>query len=297
MIYVVGTLALDTIIYCPRMPLKNTAVQVSSMHRVFGGTAGNVAAVLSALGERASVISLAGEDFPGSDYDRHLKSLGVETAHVSIRKGAHTSRAYAPVVESTGELVFYFEPMPGFSDLPLPRLGLSSGDFIHIATGNPAFNRRLAASTPGARISFDPGYDAPRYSKDDLESIFRRTLILSMNETELDSVLKTTGNGSWKSLFSYGIRVIVITHGERGSEAHTEGASFKIGSYTKSAMRDPIGAGDAYRAGFLAAYAKGMPVEECAKTGSAAASLIKEHVGGHASGMTLEKVLERAKEF
>lgn len=295
MIYVVGTLALDTIIYCPRMPKKNTSVQVTSMQRVFGGTAGNVSAVLASLGERASVVSLAGEDFPGSDYERHLHDLGVETKHIAIKKGAHTSRSYAPVVESTGELVFYFEPMPGFRTLPAPRITPSPEDFIHIATGEPAFNRRLVESAPGARISFDPGYDAPRYSKEDLEFIFRRTLILSMNETELEALLKTTGKTSWKQLFGYGIRVIVITHGARGSEAHTQEHSYTVNSFTKTATVDPVGAGDAYRAGFLAAYAKGMPVHECAKIGSSAASFIKEGPGGHPKGMTWEKVLERAK--
>jgi fructokinase len=42
---------------------------------------------------------------------------------------------------------------------------------------------------------------------------------------------------------------------------------------------DTTGAGDAYAAGFMAAYAKGLSLDLCGRTGSAAAAEIISHYG------------------
>jgi ribokinase len=295
MIYVVGTVALDTILYCSRMPRPNCSAPLRAFRCVYGGTGGNTASVLGAMGAKASLIAVVGSDFPGSPYEKSLNAKGVSTRHVFAREGALTSRSFAPV-DGRGRLVFYFEPQEGAGRMPVPTLPLGKGDFIHIATGDHEFNRALAAAHPGARISFDPGYDVWKYSREDFEFLFSRTEILSMNRTELAAVLKAVGKKGAKSLFSYGIKVLVVTCGARGSTVCSRlGERHRVKSYTRSVMVDPIGAGDAYRAGFLAAYARGLPLIECAKIASSAASFVKEQPGGQSGRISWARVSSRAK--
>ena len=298
MIYVSGPIAFDTILHCAHFPHPNSAVQVTGVHELFGGSAGNVAACLASLGESSSVISAVGEDFPGSPYEKKLLSLGVDTSHVSVVRGMRTSCAVMPV-DSRGDLqsFFYRGATGAFETLPAPKLALEEGDIIHIATGEPSFNRRLAAAYPGADISFDPGYDSPLYSKEDLESILPRVKTASMNTRELETALHTLGKNAAIELLGYGTETLIITHGRLGSCVYSGGRHFEVKAYAKARIVDTTGAGDAYRAGFLAARAKGMPLDKCAKFGSATASFVIERVGSQEGFPSWEEARERASEL
>ncbi|VVC72281.1 putative sugar kinase [uncultured archaeon] len=298
MIYVSGPISFDTMIYCPEFPEPNTAVPITELHESCGGAAGNVASCLSALGVRASVISLAGKDFPGSGYESRLKSLGVSLEHVKVEARELTSHAFMPV-NSHGEIQsFFFQgATKNFDSLPVPKIRLGKKDLLHIATGSPGFNRRLSASFPKEKISFDPGYDIPLYSKSDLEYIFSRVGIISMNENELKASLEKTGKSAPEGLLDYGATALVVTFGKRGSKIFSGGKSLHVRAYDKAAPIDTTGAGDAYKAGFAAAYSRGMEIGECAKVGSATASFIIEHIGGQAGIPDWETALSRSKKL
>jgi len=298
MIYVVGPIAFDTIIYCKRFPETNAAVPITGLYQVYGGAGGNTAVILSALGQKVSLISMVGEDFEGSDYEKHLRELGVDLKHVKTVKGAYTSRAFMPV-DSNGDLksFFYWGATAAFHNLFVPRISPTSRDLIHIATGDPKFNRRLVAAYPDATISFDPGYDVPLYSKEDFEFIFKRANLLFANEHECKVILGKVGKRTAKDLLTYGLEVVVVTYGAKGSVVFTPKEKITVKAYTKVKCVDPTGAGDAYRAGFLAAFMNGKPLEECAKFGSAAASYIISEVGGQTNAPTWEQVERRAKEL
>ena len=241
---------------------------------------------------------MVGEDFAGSDYERRLRELGVDLKHVKTVYGAYTSRAFMPV-DSDGNLrsFFYWGATSAFRNLLVPRINLTSKDLIHIATGDPKFNRRLVAAYPDATISFDPGYDVPLYSKDDFEFIFGRVNLFFANEHECSVVLHKVGKRTAKDLLSYGLDAVVVTHGAKGSEIFTPKAKITVKAYTKVKCVDPTGAGDAYRAGFLAAFMKGKPLKECAKIGSATASFVISEVGGQTNIPTWEQAEKRAKEL
>lgn len=294
MIYVVGTLAFDTILYCKQFPKTNAAVPITGLYSVYGGAAGNTAAVLGALGEKVSLVSVAGDDFRGSDYESHLHSLGVDTAHVRIVDGEYTPRAYMMVDEKNDLQSYFFWGASGaFSTLLVPKLKLAPHDIIHIATSDPAFNRRLVTAYEGATISFDVGYDVSLYSAEDLEFLFRRVTHVSMNEHELRVVLAQTGKASAADILSYGPQAVTITYGSKGSTVFTSGGAETIGTYAVERVADPTGAGDAYRAGFVAGLGRRMGLKQCAKAGAAAASFVIEGVGAQSKLPSWDGVVER----
>lgn len=296
MIYVIGHIAYDTIIYCSRFPAKNSATPITSLYEVYGGAAGNTSAALAKLDVPVSLVSMVGEDFANSDYDKHLGELGVDTSHVRVVKGSYTSRAYMPV-DSNGDQIsfFYWGASEAFKHLLVPRLHPGKEDLIHIATGNPEFNRRLVSSYHKAMVSFDPGYDIVLYSKEDLEFILSRIDILFLNEHELAFVLKRTGKKTPKSLLSYGLEILIVTEGAKGSTVYTKKEQIHVKAYLKAKAVDPTGAGDSYRAGFLAAFMKGKDLKTCAKLGSSVASFVIESVGAQTNLPAWEQAMKRAK--
>lgn len=58
-------------------------------------------------------------------------------------------------------------------------------------------------------------------------------------------------------------------------------------------VKEPTGAGDAYRAAFLKGIIIGCPLEQCAKLGSTAAAFAIEHHGGQEHSFTWEEFKQR----
>jgi ribokinase len=74
------------------------------------------------------------------------------------------------------------------------------------------------------------------------------------------------------------IPVVVVTMDAEGSVLHLEGKEHRIPAVPVE-VRDPTGAGDAYRAGFLAAYKKGYPPLTACRVGAVTASFVVEKEG------------------
>jgi sugar/nucleoside kinase (ribokinase family) len=298
MIYVAGHVAFDTLIYCNRFPKANSAVPITGLYDVYGGAAGNTAAAIARLGMSSSLVAMVGEDFDNSDYDKWLGELGVETAHVKVVKNSYTPRAYMPVDSKGNQISFFYWGASGaFNHMLIPRLHPGKEDLIHIATGGPDFNRKLVSAYQKAIISLDPGYDIILYSKQDLEFMLQRIDLLFVNEHEIAFILKRLGKKAPKSLLSYGLEVLVVTEGAKGSNVYTKKEEIHAKAYSKAKYVDPTGAGDSYRAGFLAAFMKGKDLKACAKMGSAVASFVIEHPGAQTCLPTWEQAEKRAKEL
>ena len=66
--------------------------------------------------------------------------------------------------------------------------------------------------------------------------------------------------------------------GSKGSVTFHAGQVHRIGIYSVTALK-PVGAGDAFLGGVLAALAQQRPLDECVRRGSAAAAIVVTRVG------------------
>jgi len=126
----------------------------------------------------------------------------------------------------------------------------------------------------------------------------------------IEKTLKTTV----KKLVQKGITVIT-TLGEKGvryesklksqnsnvknetknGKLETEFIRITIPAFTKKKVVDPTGAGDAWRGGFVAGVAMGLPVVSCLKLGNSVASMAVEKYGTVNYTITKKEVLRRVK--
>lgn len=269
MIHVVGHTAIDHILRVPRFPDRNGSTYVSGHQIFFGGGAANTATGIARLGVPVTLVSAVGGEFAGSDYERWLKGLGVATRFFVVPE-KRTPTAFV-FTDDPGDQITYFEwgASGTFSSREAPAL-----DFVHLATADPDFNVRVAEKSRFA--SFDPGQDVIWYTADQLRRILARIGILFANRHEmahLSRILNRT-----KEAILEQVPVVVVTMDAEGSVLYFEGREHRIPIVPVEVV-DPTGAGDAYRAGFLAAYHRGhSPLTAC-RVGATTASFTVEKAG------------------
>ena len=269
MIHVVGHTAIDHILRVPRFPERNGSTSVSSHQVFFGGGAANTAAGIARLGVPVTLVSAVGPEFAGSDYECWLKGLGVTTQFFVVQE-ERTPTAFV-FTDDPGDQITYFEwgASGTFASRGAPAL-----DFAHLATADPDFNVRVAEKSRFA--SFDPGQDIIWYTDDQLRRILARIRILFANRHEMTHLSRIL-NETEEAIIEQ-VPIVVVTMDAGGSVLHVDGREHRIPIIPVVAV-DPTGAGDAYRAGFLAAYHRGhSPLTAC-MVGATTASFVVEKAG------------------
>ncbi|NLX49028.1 MAG: carbohydrate kinase family protein [Methanospirillum sp.] len=269
MITVVGHTAIDHISRVSHLPGPNGSASITDRRVLFGGGAANIAAGIARLGGEVELLSAVGGDFAGSDYDRWLGDLGVRKRFYTVYD-AHTATAFM-FTDGHGDQITFFEwgASAAFAQEQPPSL-----DFVHMATADPLFNRGIAERARFA--SFDPGQDLHRYEAGDLEAILDAIDILFANHHEVEGMCRLLGIS--RDALVARVPVAVFTEGRHGSRVAGGGTEFSVPALPVR-MTDPTGAGDAYRAGFLTAYRRSLPLETCARAGTVTASFAVEVEG------------------
>ncbi|HJJ52181.1 MAG TPA: carbohydrate kinase family protein [Methanocorpusculum sp.] len=278
LISVTGHLCNDYILTVEEYPPVGESRRVIARENYFGGGAANIAVGIARLGGESELISAVGRDFPGSLYERHLKELGVKTSFFESPENCST----AFMVNTTaGDQITYFEWGAGEA---FARSESPKRDFIHMATGDAAYNIGVAKNAGFA--SLDPGQDVKYYTKEQLEELFANIDLLICNNFELDIMADTTGMTHQDIIAA--VPSAVITEGKAGSTLYRGGVE-KIPAVTVEAA-DPTGAGDAYRAGLFTAWKKGFDLADACRVGAVVSSFAVEKIGTQTNLPTWEEM-------
>ncbi len=287
MIHVVGHTAFDHICRVPTFPEKNASIQILERWLFFGGGAANIAAGIATLGEASTLVSAVGADFPGSEYDQWMKKLGI-VQQFFMTEDACTPAAYI-FTDETGDQETFFDWGASriFSHEEAPPL-----PFVHMATADPDFNVRVAAKA--GFCTFDPGQDVHRYSKAQFRAILDHIGILFANKHEVIEMCRIMGV-TRENLIGM-VPVVIFTEGRHGSRLYMQGEDYQVPAVPIRQV-DPTGAGDAYRAGFLSAWARGHNPLECCRIGSITASFVVEKAGCQTNLPSWDRMAARYREF
>jgi len=287
-ISVIGHTAYDHLFDVTRFAPPNSSMPINGYHIYFGGGAANISAGIATLGGKSQLVSPVGCDFKGSDYQRHLERLGVDTSLLYNTRDKKTASAFIFTDEDHDQVTYFY--WGASSDFP--KLEPPSLEFVHLATADPVFNSKAARLADF--VSFDPGQDLVVYSRECLDIILEHTNILFTNRHEIERLARMTGRS--REDLEADIGLVVVTLDKGGSEIHTDGERMFIPAVQVDAV-DPTGAGDAYRVGFLVAYTRGFPLEVCGRVGSATASFVVEKVGCQTNLPTWEQMRERFNNY
>ena len=253
-----GSLAFDTIMVFPdrfarhilpdQTHMLSVSFQISDMRREWGGCAGNIGYNLQALGGEPVVMGALGSD--GESYRERLRELGIAIDGVRVIDDAYTAQAFI-ITDHDDNQITAFHPgamnrsqLNRVDDMSDIGLGIVSPD------GKEGMQQH-AAQFAALRIPFvfDPGQGLPLFTGDELARIIESATYLTVNDYEAKLLSERTG---WSiAEMAERLDALVVTLGGEGSIIHADGATYTIPAVAPTALVDPTGCGDAYRAGLL----------------------------------------------
>ena len=266
------------------------------IHR--GGIAANIAFGMARLGLRPVLVGAVGADF--ADYRQWLEAHQVETRHVRVSENLHTARFLCTTDADNNQIAsFYAGAMNEARHIDLAGI-LQSEQDVDIALICPDDPEAMLRHTRACRSSAvpfaaDPSQQIARMSGTDLRQLVDGARYLFTNEYERALLIRKTG---WPvdQLVSR-VGAWVTTTGPKGVLIESSaGLSVSVAAAALGHTVDPTGAGDAFRAGFLAGTCSGVGKERSAQMGCAMAALVMETTGTQEYVFEPERFLARISE-
>jgi fructokinase len=254
-----------------------------------GGSAANTCAVASMLGARVAYIGCVADDELGQVFRHDIAAVGVHFPTPALSGGEPTARCLI-MVTSDGQRTMntYLGACVTLGpDAVDPALVADAavtyleGYLFDRPEAQEAFLAAAACAHQAGRqvaLSLSDAFCVGRH-----RAAFRALVrdyvdILFANETEITSLYETNTWQAAADLARTEVALAVLTRGEDGS-AILRGAETVEVDPIWTTVIDTTGAGDAYAAGFLAAYAQGLELEACGRAASIAASAVIGHYG------------------
>lgn len=296
---ITGTIAYDYIMDFPgafsdhilpdQIHKINLSFIVNKFARRRGGTAGNVSYSLNLLKTPHLLFSFAGKDF--SEYKTAFEKFGIRLDGVKIDRKNYTSTGFAMTDKGNNQIWGYFY---GASD-KIPTLKLESvatkNDFVLIgpsgAKGSMSFiNQCIKKNIP---YMFDPGFILTQVNDGDLAIGVSHAKYIIGNDYEIDLMQHRIKN--WDKILKS--RVVIKTLGSKGSIVYDHGKKIKILPVEVKKPVDPTGAGDAWRAGFIAGLERNFDIKTSSQMGSVASSYAVETYGTQEHSYSIEEFNNR----
>ena len=295
-----GSLAFDTImvfrdrfarhILPEQTHVLSVSFQISDMRREWGGCAGNIAYNLRGLGGTPVAMGTLGSD--GASYRERLHQLGIAADGVRMIEDAYTAQAFI-ITDLDDNQITAFHPgamneshRTRVDEIADIGLGIIAPD------GKAGMQQHAAQFAElGIPFLFDPGQGLTLFSGPELAALIEQARYVAVNDYEAKLLSERTG---WSiSDIAGRVDALVITLGAEGSVIHANGATYAVSAVRPTAIVDPTGCGDAYRAGLLYGIAHDWDWQTTGNLASVMGSLKIASRGGQNHRIERGEVAER----
>jgi len=297
-----GSLAYDTIMVFPerfkdhilpdKVHMLNVSFLVPEMRRQFGGVAGNIAYGLKLLGGDPYPMATVGDDF--GPYQRRLESLGISTRYIRHLEGEFTPQAFITTDFDDNQITAFH---PGaMMESQLNRVESAEGIKLGIVApdGREAM---LQHSRDFERLGiphiFDPGQAMTLFDGKDLRAFISQANWLVANDYEFQLIRERTGMS--REQVAEQLEALIVTRGGDGSTLITRAGEEYIEAVKPTAVLDPTGCGDAYRAGLIYGLLNDLDLVTACRIGSVMGALKIAVQGPQNYTPTLDEIVERFK--
>ncbi len=266
------------------------AVQLS-----IGGAESNVAIGLCRLGVPASWVSALGEDELGELVLHRVRAEGVDTS--AVRRVADRPTGLYLREEVAGALrVYYYRSGSAASTLApgaFDEAVLEGAAFLHLTGITGALSPESAefltwaartARGAGARVSYDVNYRSrlwePPAARAASEAVLPYVDVLLVGDEEARALWGWDDDTCLDRLADAGPGEVVLKLGARGCAAVVDGERLTSPGFPARQV-DPIGAGDAFAAGYLAATLQGLGPADRLRTANAMGAFCVQNLGDY----------------
>ncbi|KKU82620.1 MAG: Adenosine kinase [Microgenomates group bacterium GW2011_GWA2_47_8] len=263
---------------------------VDKLTKQFGGVAGNIAYTLKLLGAEPVILACAGNDF--TPYKKHLMKHQISTSEIKEYKDESCSLYSVVTDQDDNQIGSYFVGvMKHAKDLRLP----DNTNFVIIAPTDPRAMVKYVKECQSRKLPYlyDPAFQIATFSAEELKEGIEGAAILIGNDYEIALIEDRIGISHEKLLAM--TPVVITTLGAKGSIIETTKEAIHVKPAKPKNTSDPTGAGDAYRAGFLAGYLRKFDLATCGQMGSVAAVYTVETYGTQTHTFTKKEFIARYK--
>lgn len=265
---------------------------------VLGGAPFNFVYRVNSLGHRGVMVSRLGRDDRGDRALEIVKELGLETGYLQWDPEHPTGTVEVSFDEKRNpryriipDVAYDFiEPIKNLRDLVAEAECICYGTLIQRREGSRGTLYGLLDGFTGRFALLDINLRPDCYCRESILESIRRADILKLNHGEAELLaeiyeLPQGEAGPDPSRFAdvlfarSDLRYIVLTLGERGAfVASRDGQKVYHPAFSVQ-LRDPVGAGDAFTAGFLDSLLEEKPLAEACRFASAAGALVASQEG------------------
>lgn len=254
-----------------------------------GGSAGNTCAVAAALGAKVGFLGKVAADQLGAVFAHDIKAVGVHFPTPPLADGAPTARCLILVTPDgqrtmntfLGACVTFGEKDVDAAEVARAKVVYLEGYLFDPPEAQAAFRAAArAAHAAGRKVALtlsDP-FCVGRHRDAFRAFVKEEADILFANEAEILALYETEDFEAAAAQAAQEVEIAALTRSEHGSVILAGGERHLVAAQPTTVV-DTTGAGDAYAAGFLAAWAKGLSLPEAGRWGSISAAEVISHYG------------------
>jgi sulfofructose kinase len=278
----VGLNSIDLLAEVDGYPAANAKARLQGLSQRPGGQSATAAVALARLGLRTAYIGRVGDDDYGRQGLESLRVEGVDVADVVAVPGATSQFAVILVDRAAGTRTVLWHRHPGLTMVPddVPARAVAAARVLHVDCHETAAVTAAAeaARAAGTRTVIDveavrPGIDRLLRSID--------VIIAAEAFPGACTGASSLGTALARLQTETGAALVCVTLGEEGSLARCGGREIRTPAFPVPVV-DTTGAGDVFRAGFIAAWLHGgedTEVEEALRWANAVAALKCQGLG------------------
>ena len=263
-IAVVGSINMDLLINCQRLPQAGETVSADSLVESPGGKGANQAVAAARLGSQVAMIGRVGNDLFGSRLLENLEQEKVDLTYTLVSEGFNSGTAIVQV-ETSGEnaitILAGANAQLTPADIRVAADCIESADTLLVQLEIP-LETALAAITLarkcGTRVVLDPAPAPEQFPHGLLDvdvicpNIFEAELLTQLPVGTPEQMLAAAAK-----LRELGARSVVITLGRDGALVYQNNGQHEFIRSVEVQAVDTTGAGDAFAAGLGARLSQG----------------------------------------
>jgi len=271
---------------------------------VSGGSAGNTAAGLAALGASAGYIGKIRDDLLGKVFRHDITAQGVRFETAPAADGPPTARCLVLVTpDAQRSMNTYLGACVNLTPDDVDPAMIADAQVVYLEGYLWDPPQAKEAFLKAARIAHDSGgkvalslsdpFCVGRHRAEFQELVRHHVDILFANEHEIVSLFEAKSFDEALQKVRFEVETAALTRSERGSVVVHRDEVHILDAERADRVIDTTGAGDLYAAGFLYGYTQGRDPAACGRIGGICAAEIISHIGARPEADLKKLVAER----
>jgi sugar/nucleoside kinase (ribokinase family) len=259
-----------------------------------GGSAANTMTGVASFGGTACYVGKVADDDLGNVFGHDMRAVGVAFPNKAADVGVPTGRCLivvTPDAQRTLNTYLGVSSLLGPDDID--DVLVASGKVLYMEgylwdrdAAKAAYRKAAKAAHKADRLvslTLSDSFCVDRHRADFRSLVTADVDILFGNEDELLSLYEVTSFDDAVKAVRADCQMAAITRGASGSVVITQHEVIEVPAEPCPHVVDTTGAGDLYASGFLYGLTHDLPLAECGRLGSVAASEVISHVGARPS--------------